>query len=567
MFNEGEAKTSMKIGCLLSAFVIIAVPFITLISLYEQYLGGINPKDYLTTKKGLTGVLMLLIITIGLIFWFKIFKETKSLLVRFLLSFLMFVIEIFTFLTIVSFISVKLKSNAILLLLATLFVSFKIYYIFFKKINFSRFTDFIELFRKVDKTKLETFRLRTKSKRIKIKNPFSGIYIQGGAGSGKSESLMKPMIKQSIEQNFSYILYDFKGDLSKFEKEILELNSIYDSYTLNFKDPYSSQRFNPINPEFLTGPASIYELAKTLFYNLTPGAIKQSNNYFLDEAINFFTSVVIYLKNKHKELCTIPHVISILSQIPIEKIIPLISRDIEALPFISSLKNVLELGASKQIAGVTGTLQGNLAKFSSKELFWILSGNDFTPDINNPEDIKRLTIINDSVLPGFYGPLVAIIINVCLKNMNRPGMQKSAIFLDEAPTIYIPEFEQIPATARSNKIATIYACQDYMQIVDKYGREKAQTIISNLSSQFFGRTTNVESIRLISDLFGKYDKTFETKSRGTSTEIFDIDDFKTNKNVSESIQERYRVTSNELTNLNPGEFYTITGKLKEKKSV
>ena len=562
MINEQESKSVFKLGCAIVVIVLLIIPLLTVKELITHYFQDIKPEDFFTTEKGLSAVFMFFFTCLELVFWFVVLNSIRNYLKRLLVTFIVFMVSAIFLSSIIG----GINNHYISLFVIVLIIGFQFYYLFFRGLKFKLPLKLINFFIKKDLSKLETFSFQTTNKTVKIQNPFAGIYVQGGAGTGKSESLLKPMIKQGIEQNFAYILYDFKGDLSVFEKELLELNNIYDSYTLNFREPLSSHRFNPLNPVFLDSSAAVFELSKTLFYNLSPGAIKQSNNYFLDEAINFFTALVIYLKNNHKQCCSIPHIISSFSQVQIDKMIPLISQDLEALPFIASLKNVLELGASKQLAGVVGTLQGNLAKFSSKELFWILSGNDFTPDINNPDDIKRLTIINNSVLPGFYGPLIAMIINVCLKNMNDQGKHKSVVYLDEAPTIYIPEFEQIPATARSNKIATVYACQDYMQIVDKYGREKAQTIISNLSSQFFGRTTNVESIKLISELFGKYEKRFETESRGVSTEIFDIGDMKKNRNTSESFQERYRVSSNELTSLDPGEFYAITSSLKGKQA-
>ena len=555
----GNTKFPLQTGCLVTSIALLVFPFYFLRGMFEHFTMGIESHEYFTTKKGLATMLIAGSYLITLTASFVLLKKIKTLVSRafasFFLSLIVFSIELVS--------AVALGNLILFVTLLIILDLIKLYFTFFRKLNITKVVSFLKTKKNV--SSLETFNLKTKKSTLEIKNPYAGIYIQGGAGSGKTESLLKPFIKQGIEQNFAYIIYDFKGDLSLFEKQLLEANNIHDSYTLNFKEPLLSNRFNPINPNFLNSPAEVFELSKTLFYNLSPGSIKQSNNnYFLDEAINLFTAVVLFFKNKHKEYCTIPHIISSLAQVPLNKMIKLVSSDFEALPYIASLKNVSELGANKQLAGVTGTLQGNLAKFSSKELFWILSGNDFTPDINNPDNIKRLTIINNSVLPNFYAPLIATVINVCLKNMNDQGKHKSAVYLDEAPTLYIPEFEQIPATARSNKIATIYATQDYMQIVDKYGREKAQTIISNLASQFFGRTTNVESIKLISELFGKYDKVFQTQSTSKSAEIFDVGDFKRSRSKNESIQERYRVTSDELIDLNPGEFYSITGTTREK---
>ena len=90
-----------------------------------------------------------------------------------------------------------------------------------------------------------------------------------------------------------------------------------------------------------------------------------------------------------------------------------------------------------------------------------------------------------------------------MRQMNKPNQQKSVVLLDEAPTIYIPNIEQIPATARSNKIATIFGVQDFSQLVDNYGQDKAQIILANLGNQFFGRVTNGKTAEMVKNLFKK----------------------------------------------------------------
>ena len=93
-------------------------------------------------------------------------------------------------------------------------------------------------------------------------------------------------------------------------------------------------------------------------------------------------------------------------------------------------------------------------------------------------------------------------------------VDRAFVLVDELPTLYINKLEQTPATARSNKVATIFACQDFSQLVDLYGRDKAQVILSNMGNQFFGRTVNTDSAQMISQLFGKADKTFKTTNHG-----------------------------------------------------
>lgn len=142
--------------------------------------------------------------------------------------------------------------------------------------------------------------------------------------------------------------------------------------------------------------------------------------------------------------------------------------------------------------------------------------------------------------------------------MNKPEQEKSILLFDEAPTIYIPNIEQIPAVGRSNKIATVFGVQDYSQLSDKYGDDKAQVIVSNLGNQFFGRVVNVKSAEIVQKMFSKTDKVFVSKNSGTGTsgQLVHMNS-NTNTGTSENVQERDRVKVSDLIHLESGEFYGI----------
>lgn len=142
------------------------------------------------------------------------------------------------------------------------------------------------------------------------------------------------------------------------------------------------------------------------------------------------------------------------------------------------------------------------------------------------------------------------------------------VLVDELPTLYINKLEQTPATARSNKVATVLACQDFSQLVDRYGRDKAQVILSNMGNQFFGRTVNKDSAQMIAHMFGKADKTFKTTSNGDNyyqSSIFGKHTNSLNKSTNETVQERDRVKTTDIMNLRPREFYGLIAEGNERK--
>ena len=102
-----------------------------------------------------------------------------------------------------------------------------------------------------------------------------------------------------------------------------------------------------------------------------------------------------------------------------------------------------------------------------------------------------LCIGNSPTLSDTFAPVIACLVAVATKQMNQQGKRHSFVLLDEGPTLFIPKLDQLPATARSNKVATIYMAQDFAQMRKEYGQNKAEAITSNLNNQLFGRMASL----------------------------------------------------------------------------
>ncbi len=159
----------------------------------------------------------------------------------------------------------------------------------------------------------ESFSFDVDGKTIVLDNPYRGIYVQGGAGSGKSVSLVYPILKQAIEKNYSGICYDFKSpELANFIfQQASKRKSEVKPYFIDFKDARRSIQINPLDPRLMTKTAYANEYAQTLMYNLSPNNIK-NENYWIMEAKSVLTGLIWYLKTDHPEYCTLPHIISLL---------------------------------------------------------------------------------------------------------------------------------------------------------------------------------------------------------------------------------------------------------------
>ena len=419
-------------------------------------------------------------------------------------------------------------------------------------------------------TKVETkgFILESEKGRINIANPQRGIFVQGGAGSGKSVNIFEPIILQISQQNYSGILYDFKSpELIDKARYCYFANSSVNFKLVDFKNPNQSNRVNPIHPKYLTKSIVALEYAQALVNNMIPESIK-TEDFWARNTKMIIAGTIWFLKEKHPNYCTLPHVISLLLHTDVYQLLEAITEDYEAGGMVTTLKSAMDRKAENQVAGVLSSIQNALSTLNNKEVFWLLSVNEIDLNLNDKENPTFLALGNDSSLPNTYAPLISLIISVAVRQMNVPDKQKSIILLDEAPTIFVPNLEQVPATGRSNGISTVLGVQDFSQLVDKYGKDKAEVIISNLGNQFFGRTTNQNTAKMVQTIFSKEDRSFETSSfgSGSSGEFVHLNTNK-NRGKNESIQERDRVKISDIIHLNPGEFYGINAEGKPREFI
>lgn len=397
---------------------------------------------------------------------------------------------------------------------------------------------------------------------IQIANPARGIFICGGAGSGKTASIIRPIIQQAGKLDYTGIIYDFK--FPSLAKEIAGSyqNSLIKQYYINFSDLNHSHRVNPIAPEIIKNASYARDAAKALLYNLDFKAAS-NRDYWVQSSESLITGVIWYLRANYPQYCSLPHAIAMVLKYQPKALLEKISQDPQAQVLVASITSSIE--NEKQLSGIFSTVQNYLSQLATPELFWVLSANNVNLDLNNSNSKGVLTIGNDPSLSGVYAPVISLIISSALKMMNQQNKEKSIVLLDEAPTLFIPNFHQIPATARENKIATIYAVQDIAQMQGMMNRDQSEMIISNLGTQFYGRTTNVTTADRASRLFGKYEAEFQSSSKGVN-----MNDGGNSYNTGQSVsfQQRERLPAQEVMSFNTGEFCGIVadGNLKEFRS-
>lgn len=112
-----------------------------------------------------------------------------------------------------------------------------------------------------------------------------------------------------------------------------------------------------------------------------------------------------------------------------------------------------------------------MARLPSPQLYCVLSGNDFTFDINNPEESKIICIGNNPQKIQIYGAVLSLYVNRLIKLINNKGKLKSNFIFDEFLTIYLNNMNNLIARARSNRVSASLDVQNFSQLRKDYGRE------------------------------------------------------------------------------------------------
>jgi type IV secretory pathway TraG/TraD family ATPase VirD4 len=401
---------------------------------------------------------------------------------------------------------------------------------------------------------------------VNIANPFRGILVIGGAGSGKSYSVAEPIIAQAAQKGYCGIIYDFKfPTLTNFAYEqYAGAKGGVGFWVVNFEDLEKTHRVNPLNPCYIPSAAYASEYALAIINNLIPESI-QKPDFWIRSAQALLTATIWYLRKHHPAYCTLPHVVNLLVGEDHESLLTLLRQDYECASMIRSIVTAVDLKASSQIAGMISSLQVALARINSPEICYVLSGDEFDLDINHPALPKILCVGSSPTLSDTFAPVIACLVAVATKQMNQQGKRHSFILLDEGPTLFIPKLDQLPATARSNKVATIYMAQDFSQMKKEYGQNESEAITSNLNNQLFGRVASLPTAEYVSKLFGRKEQLVRSEGRSDSRpESFDwgvngrSHSGTQASSVSYSLQKRSLVHPQELLQLKVGQFMGTT---------
>ena len=344
-----------------------------------------------------------------------------------------------------------------------------------------------------------------------------GVSISGSAGAGKTDSCFLPIIDHCANQKIGGIIYDYKdGEMGEkilplFEQSELPIYPIYPS------DIRRSYRINPIAPPYIGDMNRVNALAHSFMGNLSV-EMKGENQFFFSAAESTLAAIIWRTRESYPDKCNLAYVTAIL----MKKSVAEIADYIEASPTATLMGKTFlnSMGASKQMAAVQSTISDAMRKVISPQMYWLLSGEDFSLSLNQKDTQGVMLLINHPTYREVFNPFLATLFQSAIMQMSTRGREASAIIIDEGSTIKLNDAAHIPATLRSYDIATVFGIQDMVQGEILYGEKHLRALLANLSSIMVGKTNDPRSsehyLKMVEEI-KKQQKSYTRGKQSSST--------------------------------------------------
>ena len=222
----------------------------------------------------------------------------------------------------------------------------------------------------------------------------------------------------------------------------------------------------------------------------------------MESPIILLAAIIWYLKiYEDGKYCTFPHAIELLNK-KYSDVFTILTSYPDLENYLSPFMDAWQGGAQDQLQGQIASAKIPLSRMISPQLYWVMTGDDFTLDINNPKEPKILCVGNNPDRQNIYSAALGLYNSRIVKLINKKGQLKSSVIIDELPTIYFRGLDNLIATARSNKVAVCLGFQDFSQLTRDYGDKESKVIQNTVGNIFSGQVVG-ETAKSLSERFGK----------------------------------------------------------------
>lgn len=343
--------------------------------------------------------------------------------------------------------------------------------------------------------------------------------IIGSTGSGKSQGLSFPYINVMAKAGESMIITDPKGELYMGTAKELEKRG-YNIILLNFRDPDHGNCWNPF-----TVPYKLYqagnidksiELLEDLAKNILYDEGSKADPFWNNTSADYFAGLAWALFQDAKEEEVNINSINYMATVGEQRIGPTNYMkeyfSTKSPTSTESIKVNSTITAPNETKGsILSVFNQKIQLFSSREtLSEMLSRSDFDMEDIGRKKTAVFIVVQDE--KKTYHPLVTIFLKQCYETLIRVAQEESGGKLKYRTNFLMDEFANMPplsdvdamvSAARSRNIRLSFIIQNFSQLNDVYGKEKAETIRGNCSNTIYLLSTELAALEEISKMCGE----------------------------------------------------------------
>lgn len=373
---------------------------------------------------------------------------------------------------------------------------------------------------------------------------FSNFLVYGGAGSGKTKSIGKPLMEQYIKAGFAGFIYDFKDfDYTRTAYNLIKKYGYpHEFYYINFTDMNRTYRFNPLKN--VKDRTMLLQLMEDVLGTLMPPTAKQDEWY--TGALGILNGVAYRLWDEFPEYCTLPHIVNFIMKADTGQLQEFLKlNELSAMMAGAYLKAE---GSEKTQASYMSTLSNYVAKLATNEnICYVLTGDDFDFNLIDPEHPKLFAISNNYATESVISPVIAMVMSIASRSFSMENKVPFVFILDEMTTFKVRDFEKLPSVLREYGAGFMVLTQSGAKLEKLYSKLDRSSIEANFGNIFLGRTQDVEALKYYPLFFGKYEKEKKSTSSGNSAGGH-------NSSVTLSTQKEEVYEARDFASLEPGEF-------------
>ncbi len=363
--------------------------------------------------------------------------------------------------------------------------------------------------------------------------------VIGSTGSGKTQTVVKPMVNILAKKGESMIITDPKGEIYKYAAKGLKDRG-YKIIVLNFREPKNGNAWNPLTlpyhyfKEGNTDKAT--ELLDDVALNILYDQTKKSNDsdFWEKSAADYFSGLALGLfydaEEKEVNLNSINYMSSIgeeryATSTYIKEYFNLKGQ--ESSPYIFASNTINAPNETK--GGILSTFRQKIRLFSSREsLSEMLAYSDFKMEDIGREKTAVFMIIHDekktyhSLMTIFIKQCYETLIDIAQENGGKLPYRTNFILDEFANMPPLKDVDSMVSAARSRDIRFTFIIQNFAQLNDVYGKEVAEIIKGNCGNLVYLISTELAALEEISKMCGEVKS--KEKDKTASTPLVTVSD-------------------------------------------